>query len=194
MKRIFQHLGSIGEKNLSKGFTLIELLIVIAIIGVLAVGLLVALDPVEQARKATDSNTLRTTSEVKDAITRHYVATTCWPWETLSGTTCSQASGCTNGTGYVLGATGCGATISNALIASGELKSYSSALVNVVPNNGTTTAWKVAFQPTSKNVALNGVAKYTTSTGAGACATLAGAGVDGVCAAAGSSCHYCMSQ
>ncbi len=39
----------------SKGFTLIELLIVIAILGVLAAGILVAIDPVDKINAANDS-------------------------------------------------------------------------------------------------------------------------------------------
>lgn len=39
----------------SKGFTLIELLIVIAILGVLAAGTLVAIDPVDKVNSANDS-------------------------------------------------------------------------------------------------------------------------------------------
>lgn len=41
--------------SLSKGFTLIELLIVIAIIGILAAGILVLLDPVDKINAANDS-------------------------------------------------------------------------------------------------------------------------------------------
>lgn len=41
--------------SLSKGFTLIELLIVIAILGVLAAGILVAIDPVDKTRQANDA-------------------------------------------------------------------------------------------------------------------------------------------
>lgn len=186
MRKIFKKATALGRK----GFTLIELLIVIAIIGILAVGLLIALDPVDQARKGADSNTLRTASEVKSAITRTYVSTTCWPWQTLSGTTCTNAVGCVNGAVYVLGAPGCGATVSTALVASGELKSYSSTLISLLVNDGTTTSWQVAFQPTSKSVATSSVLKYTTT----ACSTPAGVGATGICAAAGSACQYCIAQ
>lgn len=179
------------RKILQKGFTLIELLIVIAILGVLAVGLLVALDPIEQSRKAADSNTLRTAIEVRDAINRHYIATTCWPWQTLSGTTCTNASGCVDTTVYVLSASsGCGLTTKTALIASGELKSYSSTLLSLLVDTGasSSTQWKIIFQPTSKSVATNSVVKYTTT----ACSTEAGTA--GICSAPGSACQYCITQ
>ncbi len=43
------------NKFSSKGFTLIELLIVIAILGILAAGVLVAIDPVDKINAANDS-------------------------------------------------------------------------------------------------------------------------------------------
>lgn len=43
------------NKFSSKGFTLIELLIVIAILGVLAAGVLVAIDPVDKIAQANDA-------------------------------------------------------------------------------------------------------------------------------------------
>lgn len=47
-----------NKKNflLQKGFTLIELLIVIAIMGILAAGILVAVDPVDKINQANDSS------------------------------------------------------------------------------------------------------------------------------------------
>ncbi len=46
---------SLFSKFSSKGFTLIELLIVIAILGVLAAGILVAIDPIDKINQANDS-------------------------------------------------------------------------------------------------------------------------------------------
>ena len=173
---------------MKKAFTLVELLIVIAIIGILAVGILIALDPVEQTRKATDANTLETAGEVKNATERHFVSRTCWPWQTLAAGVCSNVAGCVNGTAYVLGSAGCGSTISQALVASGELKSYSGGLISMLVNDGAATAWKVSFQPVSKSIATNSVLKYTLNT----CSVLAGTG--GICAAPGANCIYCISQ
>jgi len=51
-------------KNLKKGFTLIELLIVITILGVLAVVVIVALNPLEQLAKTRDSGRLSTVSQL----------------------------------------------------------------------------------------------------------------------------------
>jgi prepilin-type N-terminal cleavage/methylation domain-containing protein len=52
----------------SKGFTLIELLIVIAIIGILAAALLIALDPAEKIRLANDTRAINNVSEVSNKI------------------------------------------------------------------------------------------------------------------------------
>lgn len=52
-KRLFSSKGTF--LNLSKGFTLIELLIVIAVIGVLAAGILVLIDPIDKIAAANDA-------------------------------------------------------------------------------------------------------------------------------------------
>ena len=69
------HSAFLGRKYFSKnnvGFTLIELLIVIAVIGVLAVGLIMALDPVTQLQKANDTKRKSDLSQIQKALEIYY--------------------------------------------------------------------------------------------------------------------------
>lgn len=66
----------------SKGFTLVELLIVIAIIGVLAVALLAAINPVEQLRKSRDAGKLADARELLNAYERFFTSFGYYPWDT----------------------------------------------------------------------------------------------------------------
>jgi prepilin-type N-terminal cleavage/methylation domain-containing protein len=54
--------------NLKKGFTLVELLIVIAILGTLAVVVLIALNPVQQLARTRDSGRKQTVAQLGHAI------------------------------------------------------------------------------------------------------------------------------
>lgn len=54
--------------NLKKGFTLVELLIVIAILGTLAVVVLIALNPIQQLARTRDSGRRSTVSQLGHAI------------------------------------------------------------------------------------------------------------------------------
>lgn len=62
------------KRNINKGFTLIELLIVIAIIGVLAVVVLVAINPIEQLARTRDSGRISTVTQVGHAIEAYYTS------------------------------------------------------------------------------------------------------------------------
>lgn len=53
-----------------KGFTLIEIIIVVAILGILAIGLIAALNPVEQINRAHDATTLTLAREFTNAASR----------------------------------------------------------------------------------------------------------------------------
>jgi len=68
----------ISSKKL--GFTLIELLIVIAILGILAIGLMAALDPLEQLKRARDTANRNTVEEFYNAALRYYSVQEEFPW------------------------------------------------------------------------------------------------------------------
>jgi len=69
-----------------KGFTLVELLIVIAIIGVLAVVVLVAINPAEKLRQARDSGRKSDISQIATALEAYYTGRS--PSEYPSGNGC----------------------------------------------------------------------------------------------------------
>jgi len=64
----------------TKGFTLIELLIVIVILGILAVAILSAINPLEQIRKANDSGRKSDSAELLNAVERYYTTFQKYPW------------------------------------------------------------------------------------------------------------------
>lgn len=67
------------QKN--KGFTLIELLIVIAVLGILIVAILSAINPLEQIRKARDAGRKSDAAELLSAYERYFATFECYPWE-----------------------------------------------------------------------------------------------------------------
>ena len=64
----------------NKGFTLMELLIVIGVLGILAAGLLAAIDPFEQLKKARDTNNRSAAIELLSASQRYYSTHGYLPW------------------------------------------------------------------------------------------------------------------
>lgn len=90
MKDLFKK-GLALRSEATKGFTLIELLIVIALIGILAVALLSAINPLEQLRKGRDSARKADSSELLNAIERFYTSYQCYPWNYTAGTGCADA-------------------------------------------------------------------------------------------------------
>lgn len=65
---------------MKKGFTLIELLIVIGILGILAAGLLAAIDPLDQLRKGRDQTKRNISVELVNALNRYYASRGSMPW------------------------------------------------------------------------------------------------------------------
>jgi prepilin-type N-terminal cleavage/methylation domain-containing protein len=57
---------------MKKGFTLVELIVVVAVVGVLAVALMMTINPVEQVNKARDTKKVNQAKEIIDAAQRYY--------------------------------------------------------------------------------------------------------------------------
>jgi prepilin-type N-terminal cleavage/methylation domain-containing protein len=127
----------------TKGFTLVELLIVIALLGALVIGLLTALDPIEQIRRGRDAGIRNTASEFFNANIRYYTNKYQFPWGT-SGIAATNA--------YAMGSD------ITALINAGELKANfydragSSTLSKMLVNSTSATDFSVCMRPDSKSI------------------------------------------
>ncbi len=62
-----------SDSSSSSGFTLIELLIVIAILGILAAGLLLAIDPAEKLRQGQDTRAINDVSQTASKIEQYAI-------------------------------------------------------------------------------------------------------------------------
>ncbi|HZZ98676.1 MAG TPA: type II secretion system protein [Candidatus Saccharimonadia bacterium] len=73
------------------GFTLIELLVVISVIGVLAVAVLSAINPIEQINKGRDTGARSDAAELINADDRYFATQEIYPWNNTS-LACSGAA------------------------------------------------------------------------------------------------------
>ena len=72
----------IMKRALAHGFTLIELLIVIAVLGILAVAVLSAINPIEQINRSRDTGSRSDAEQLLGAIDRFYATAGYYPWYT----------------------------------------------------------------------------------------------------------------
>lgn len=63
---------------------MIELLIVVGILGILAAGLLAAIDPLEQLKKGRDTTKRNIAVEYNNALTRYFAVQGQFPWSSAS--------------------------------------------------------------------------------------------------------------
>ncbi len=79
------------KQRTARGFTLIELLIVIAVLGILAVAVLSAINPIEQINRSRDTGSRSDAEQLLGAVDRYYASIGHYPWVTEATT--SQPTG-----------------------------------------------------------------------------------------------------
>jgi prepilin-type N-terminal cleavage/methylation domain-containing protein len=79
-------------RKAAKGFTLIELLIVIAVLGILAVAVLSAINPVEQINRSRDTGSRSDAEQLLGAMDRYYANNGFYVWKQSASNPASDAT------------------------------------------------------------------------------------------------------
>lgn len=162
-----------------KGFTLIELLVVIGVLGILATGLLATIDPLEQFRKGTDSNSKTTALELQNALTRYYAVNGTFPWDSLAngGAACNGGVAPAPTRVSLIGGVSAFNDCLTTLVTQGELKSTFPAQYSVLNKlwvadttpaaNPSAKSAAICFDPESKSESTRSETKFAGAVGAG---------------------------
>lgn len=176
----------------SKGFTLIELLIVMAVIGILAIAVLSAINPVEQIRKGSDTGKRSDSAELLNALERYYTTFKCYSWD-FDGTVCNSTPATVDMVAVDPGMKGGGTrgavnyTLTELSTETNELKPQfltRANLTKIYVTKDTTELVHVCFQPESKQFRV--LAKLQRD-GQTAC-------VAGTFNGTATSCHICVPE
>jgi prepilin-type N-terminal cleavage/methylation domain-containing protein len=81
----------LAQARSQAGFTMIELLIVIAILGILAVAVLAAINPIEQINRGRDTGSRSDAEQLISAIDRFYAFNGYYPWQIGAADTANVA-------------------------------------------------------------------------------------------------------
>lgn len=72
------------KSAISEGFTLVELLIVIGLLGAIALIVISAINPIEQANRARDTRYKADGGQIISAIDRYFVGASAYPWMNIA--------------------------------------------------------------------------------------------------------------
>ena len=188
-----------------KGFTLMELLIVIGVLGILAAGLLAAIDPFEQLKKARDTNTRNATIELMSSLTRYYANHGAFPWNmTTPLTACVRsAGGDLEGFGAITTAAmsiqtsamnGC---VAASVVADGELKDtfmdgIGSTNIYLGSDPTDPSDLMVCFKPEGRSARSDAATKYIVSGNSAPYTVVEDTADPATCPGQGGSCAQCF--
>jgi len=186
-----------------KGFTMIELLIVIAVLGILAVAVLSAINPIEQINRSKDTGTRSDAEQLIGAIDRFYTANGYYPWQTGPTDTSHAATGWgpVDATWEDADKVTVLSKLSNTTEGTAELKE---SFVNRITGSGYNTLYRynrgqqgdstyICFSPKSANFRKEANDRAGTNCG-GLPADLREAGCDNLCPTIGGAtvCYSCL--
>ena len=107
------------------GFTLVELLIVIALLAAIALIVIAAINPIEQANRARDTQFNSDSGQLVSAVERRFAAQNQFPWTKVNPVTYPNADSAlpfTTASAQVIGVCGVACTTDGVLITDQELK------------------------------------------------------------------------
>lgn len=169
------------KKSISSGFTLVELLIVIGLLGAIALIVIAAINPIEQANRARDTRFKADGGQLISAVDRYFAARSEFPWVTAALATDNDASyGFISAGDQGIGICGADCSTDGLLIDVDELKpefrnrdfikkhsgTDDSAKIFVGKSSGTSESIYACFIPLSKATRQGAVADtkvYTVS-------------------------------